>query len=92
MLKRILFSLFAVALCIIAATAQQASAGTSAQVAVRPNVFQSSKGYRLTYPSGWLIADAKDRASLREASSQYHLNLDPSAADVLIHAPSSVKS
>ncbi len=87
-LKRALFSLFAVVLTAMAATAQQASPVGSAQSGAQPNVYRSTKGYGLTYPSGWLIANAKDRATMREAGSQFQLNFDLSDVDVLIHAPS----
>lgn len=87
--SRPLILLFAVALLTtIASAASQASPAGSASAATQPNVYKSAKGFRLTYPSGWQIADAKDRATMREADSQFHLNPDLSGVDVLIHAPS----
>jgi hypothetical protein len=75
--NRILVSLFAVALH--PALVSSARAQT--------NVYKSAKGYHLTYPSGWQILSAKDRAAIGEAGSQLHHNIDLSDVDVLIHAP-----
>jgi hypothetical protein len=75
--NRILVSLFAVALH----PASVSSAGA------QTNVYKSVKGYHLTYPSGWQILSAKDRAAIGEAGSQLHQNIDLSNVDVLIHAP-----
>jgi len=75
--NRTLVSLFAVAL--LPAMVSSARA--------QPNVYKSAMGYHLTYPSGWQILSAKDRAAIVEAGSQLHHNIDLSDVDVLIHAP-----
>jgi hypothetical protein len=51
------------------------------------NVYKSAMGYHLTYPSGWQILNAKDRATIVEAGSQLHHSVDLSDVDVIIHAP-----
>jgi hypothetical protein len=68
-------SLFMVGTLIpVSSVAQQASQSGPTRAATKPNVYQSAKGYRLTYPPGWQIADRAD--------------LGGADVDVLIHPPS----
>lgn len=82
--NRTLVSIFAVALL----TAIASAAPQSSSAVAQPKVYKSAKGYHLTYPSGWQILNAKDRAAIGKTGSQLRHNVDLSDVDVLIHAPS----
>lgn len=75
-------------LCALALTISPIAAQKAAPRVAQFSVYQSVKGYRLTYPSGWQIADAKDRAAIERVGSLLHQDIDFSDVDVFIHAPS----
>jgi len=75
--NRIVVSLLAIALHPAAVSSVRA----------QTKVYKSAKGYQLTYPSGWQLLNAKDRAAIGEAGSRVHININLSDVDVLIHAP-----